>query len=69
MTLRELGIQLFKVRRCPGKCSQPATIYRIFGTFARIPCAGKQVLRINGKDGSLFWGCSRFPECRITSNF
>lgn len=29
-------------------------------------CGSKLVLRRNSKDGSFFYGCSKYPECRYT---
>lgn len=31
-------------------------------------CGGPMVSRKNGKDGTVFWGCGRFPKCTGTRN-
>jgi ssDNA-binding Zn-finger/Zn-ribbon topoisomerase 1 len=32
-------------------------------------CNGFLQLRVNSKDGSLFFGCSNYPECKATSTY
>ena len=29
-------------------------------------CEGYSVLRVNRNDGTLFWGCSEYPDCTLT---
>ena len=29
-------------------------------------CSGARIIRTNKSTGELFWGCSKFPACRIT---
>lgn len=31
-------------------------------------CGARMILRTNKKDGSRFWGCSRYPECKTIIN-
>lgn len=69
MKLRELGDLLEGQKNCHGTTYFPSHCARILGYTAREECSGFQVLRHSSKDGQLFWGCSRWPECRATSPF
>ncbi len=37
-----------------------------YGTPTCVNCGIKMVKRVSGRDGSAFWGCKNFPECRTT---
>lgn len=67
--LSDLGALIRGDRRCIGSISWPSSAHRIFGAPAHHSCSGRLVLRQNRNNGSLFWGCTRYPNCRATVPF
>lgn len=69
MNLTELGMELCVKKRCPGHSYRLGQVTRVLGCYGHSECTGTQVLRRNSRDGQLFWGCSRWPDCSASEPF
>jgi len=57
-----------EVRNTPLQ-NKPTTYGNPKSKSEKCKCGGKMVVRENRKDGSLFYGCSKWPKCTITKAY